>query len=520
MPLNIVGRRNLRLALESKVQLHPQKPFLFFENEEGQVDNYTYEQFDRMVNRTANGLLELGVKKKDKVNLHLTSCAEFLFFWFACAKVGAVMVPTNPLSPAAELKYPLAHSESTITVTQPHLLAAVNEARQGSHVGEVILVHAQEADGVIPYSQLVGGQSDELAPVELDPLDDASILYTSGTTSLPKGVRITHANYIYVGETTSKLIGLRSEDRHMVVMPLFHANAQYFSFMSTLNVGASAALMSRFSASRYMKQVINHSCTVGILVAASMRMILAQPRDGGARENRLRLVLFAQNVTPQQLQEWEERFEAPLLQIYGMTETVGLPMANPLDYPRDNMTIGMATLAYDCRVVDQEGNDVLRGTPGELLVPGKPGWTITKGYFKNPEATAIAIRDGYLWTGDIVAEDENGYVRFVDRANDIIKRAGENIAAGEVEAVIKQHPKVSDAAVIGIPDPVRDESIKAFVILKEHQTATSGEIIQFCQARLSKFRVPEAVEFRGEFPRNSVGKIQKRVLRGESEVGH
>jgi len=329
-------------------------------------------------------------------------------------------------------------------------------------------------------------------------------------------VRITHANYIYAGEVTSKLISLRPDDRHMVVLPLFHANAQYYSFMTTLNVGASAALMSRFSASRYMKQVICYQCTVGSLFAAPIRMILAQPRDPSFRDNGLRVVLFSQNITEEQLVEWEDRFGAPLLQQYGMTETVGEPLANPLDYARDNMTIGMATLGYECRVVDEEGNDVAPGTPGELLVPGKPGWTITKGYFKNPEATAEAIRDGYLWTGDIVAEDENGYVRFVDRTRDIIKRGGENIAAGEVEAVIRQHPKVVDAAVIGVPDAMRDESIKAFVVLGDNQAATADEIITFCKTKLSKFRVPEFVEFRDEFPRTSVGKIQKHLLHREN----
>ncbi len=515
MALNIVGRRNLRVALEEKVQRHPRKTLLFFEDwdDEQRTRTYTYDQFDRMVNRTANGLLQLGVKRDDKVNLHLTNCPEFLIFWFAIAKIGGVMVPTNPLSPAAELKHPLIHSESVVTVTQPDLLATVQEVRAESGVRQVILVHSRAAADVTTFSEFIDGQSDDLAPIALDPLDDAAILYTSGTTSLPKGVRITHANYIYVGEVTSKLIGLRPDDRHMVVLPLFHANAQYYSFMTTINVGASMALMSRFSASRYMKQVICYECTVGSLFAAPIRMILAQPRNPDFLANDLRLVLFAQNITEEQLDEWDERFGAPLQQLYGMTETVGEPLANPLDYTRDNMTIGMATFGYECRVVDEEGNDVALGTPGELLVPGKPGWTITKGYFKNPEATAATIKDGYLWTGDIVVEDENGYVRFVDRAKDIIKRAGENIASGEVEAVIKQHPKVADVAVIGVPDPMRDESIAAFVILRESQTATADEIISFCQQRLSKFRVPEVVEFRDEFPRTSVGKIQKHILR-------
>ncbi len=177
--------------------------------------------------------------------------------------------------------------------------------------------------------------------------------------------------------------------------------------------------------------------------------------------------------------------------------------------------MGMVTLVDECKVVDDNGDEVPVGAAGQLLVSGRPAWTIMKGYFKNPQATESTIRDGWLWTGDIVQRREDGFLRFVDRAKDMIKRAGENVAAGEVEAVIKLHPGVVDTSVIGVPDPMRDESIKAFVILDEKAVVSEQEIIEFCQDRSSNFRVPEFVEFRDEFPRTSVGKIQKHVLRLE-----
>ena len=517
MAMNIVGNRNLRKALEQKVSVHPDKTFLIYEDEEERAHSYTYQQFDGMVNRTANGLLRLGIRKGDKVNLHLTNCPEFLFFWFAIGKIGAVMVPTNPLSPADELRYPVDHSESVVSVTQPDLLATVQAVRESCpSLRCVILIGGEQApDGVVAFETFLEGESDHLVPISVDPEDEAAILYTSGTTSRPKGVLVTHANYIYLSESISKTMRLGPEDRHLVTLPLFHGNAQYYSLMTTINVGASAALMPRFSASRFMKQTIRHGCTVTSLLAAPMRMMLAQPRDAGDRNNRLRLVIFAQNITQAQLDDWHERFGAPLMQIYGMTETMGQPLTNPLDYTRDNMSIGMPTLGYECRVVDEDGNDVPDGVPGQLLVHGKPGWTIMKGYFKDPENTAKSIRDGWIWTGDIVQVNEEGYFRFVDRAKDMIKRAGENVAAGEVEAVIKQHPVVADAAVVGVPDAMRDEAIKAYVILQDGGSATAEEIIEFCRERLSKFRVPEAVEFRDKFPRTSIGKIQKHILRAE-----
>ena len=517
MSYNIIGRRNLRKLIEQKAEAHPDRVSLIFEDPQGETSSYTYRQFDRMVNRTGNGLLELGVKKGDKVNLHLTNCPEFLFCWFGIAKIGAVMVPTNPLSPPDELSYPVRHSESVVSVTQPDLLPAVESVREACpDLRQIVLAGSDEASpSAVLLSDLVGRQSDEPPEVPLAPEDEAAILYTSGTTSRPKGVLVTHANYVYASEVVSKLMRLGPDDRQLVTLPLFHANAQYYSFMTALNVGASAALMPRFSASRFIKQAIRHECTVTSLFAAPIRMVLAQPRDPADRDNKLRLAIFAQNVTAAQLDEWGERFGPSLLQIYGMTETMGQPVANPLDGARDNMTMGMVTLGYECRVVDAKGNDVSPGVPGELLVHGAPGWTIMKGYFKDAEATASTIRDGWFWTGDIVEQDSDGYFRFVDRAKDMIKRAGENVAAGEVEAVIKQHPAVADAAVIGVPDPMRDESIKAFVILKDGNTVGEEQIIEFCQERLSKFRVPEFVEFRSDFPRTSVGKIQKHLLRRE-----
>lgn len=519
MSMTIVGQRTLRKALEQKVQASPNKLFLIFEDHDETSHCYTYHQFNQIVNQTANALLGLGVTKGDKVNLHLTNCPEFLFFWFAIAKIGAVMVPTNPLSPLEELTYPVKHSDSRVSVTQSELLPTVLGLRERCPKMErVILTGATEgSEGVIPFRDFVRSQSDNLVPIPLDPLDDAAILYTSGTTSLPKGVLVTHANYIYLSEVVSKLTRLGPDDRHLITLPLFHANAQYYSFMTSLNVGASVALMPRFSASRFMKQAARNACTITSLFAAPMRMMLAQTPDLTDPESGLRLVFFAQNITEVELEEWEQRYKVPLLQIYGMTETMGQPLTNPLDDTRDNMSIGRVTLGYECRVVDEHGNDVPTDSPGQLLVRGTPGVTITKGYSKDPETTAYAIRDGWLWTGDIVAVNEDGYFRFVDRAKDMIKRAGENIAAGEVEAVIKQHQAVADAAVIGVVDLMRDQAIKAFVILKDGQKARVEDIIAFCVERLSKFRVPEFVEFRSEFPRTSVGKIQKHILRREAD---
>jgi crotonobetaine/carnitine-CoA ligase len=288
--------------------------------------------------------------------------------------------------------------------------------------------------------------------------------------------------------------------------------------MSTLMAGASMALMARFSAGGFFDQSITHQCTVASLFAAPIRMILAKPRRPELRQNRLRVVMFAQNVNEAQLAEWDERFGASLLQLYGMTETMGPPLMNPVDGVRRNMSAGLPVSGYEVRLVDAEGRPVPAGQVGQITIRGEAGWSLMKGYYKDPDATAATIREGWLWSGDNARQDADGFVHFVDRSKDMIKCSGENVAASEVEAVIREHPSIFDCAVIGVPDAMRDEAIKAFVVLKAGETLVPAELIEWCGRRLAPFRRPQFVEIRSELPRTAVGKIQKHLLR-RAEAG-
>src|SRR5206468_2759831 len=216
-----------------------------------------------------------------------------------------------------------------------------------------------------------------------------------------------------------------------------------------------------------------HEATLAALFAAPIRMLLAQPRAERDRATRLRAASYAQNITHDEWEEWHARFGTRLMQIWGMTETMSLPLMHPLDLPPRPLAMGMPALGYECKVVDESGKEVPPGTVGELVVSGVPGVSLMKGYFKNERATADALRDGWLHTGDQAYMDEDGWFFFVDRKKDMIKRAGENVSASEVEAILKQHPAVFDAAVVGIPDPVRDQAIKAYVIVKEGAVAAA-----------------------------------------------
>ena len=224
-------------------------------------------------------------------------------------------------------------------------------------------------------------------------------------------------------------------------------------------------------------------------------------------------MIFAQNLTVNQYKEWETRFKIPLLQIFGMTETMGQPLVNPLDGLRKNSSIGFPALGYQCRVVDESGNEVAQGQIGQLIVKGIPGITILKSYYKNDEATEKALKNGWLYTGDIVKVDSDGYYYFVDRANDLIRRSGENISAGEIESVIKLHEAIADAAVVGISDNMYDEAIIGFVTLKPHQSVTEEILKEYCSKKMSKSKIPEKIEILSDFPRTNTGKTQKNKLR-------
>ncbi|MCP4287872.1 MAG: ATP-dependent acyl-CoA ligase [Gammaproteobacteria bacterium] len=516
---------NLSDLLSDSASRYGDREFLLFERQplEPASQDYfrlqlSYREFDTLVNRACHYLAALGLKAGDIFNLHLPNCPAFLILWFAGARLGAVMMPTNVLATADELAYLLDHSKSKLSFTTAQHRPLLEQCRQR-------LVHLEKVILCDPYSDspLADSFEDGLSACPESPwscpaadTDLAAIMYTSGTTSKPKGVMVTHANYLIAGQTVADAIELTENDRHFVVLPLFHGNAQYYSTMSAMQCGASIALMDRFSASRYFDKCIEYGGTVASLFAAPMRMILAQPRNTAHRENRLRIVIFAQNLTTQQLDEWQQRFEAPLAQLWGMTETMGPPLMNPLRAQRRNWTVGKPIGDYQIALVDEAGSPVAVGQEGEITVKGIPGKTIMSGYFNNPQASADAIRDGWLYTGDNAVRDGDGYFRFVDRKKDMIKRSGENVSAGEVENAVLQHPAVFECAVIGLPDEIRDESIVAVVVLHPDQQVIESELIDFCAEKLASFRVPQRVVFEKSLPKTSVGKIQKHLIRAEA----
>lgn len=521
--MDIIGRNTIPKLLKEKVGLYPNKNFLIFEDNNQVRQAVTYQEAWNKVARMRTVLKTKGIQKGDRVLLHIPNSLDFFYSWFAITSIGAIMVPTNILSTKDEMEYLVKHSEAKLIITEQQYMDKFQY--DGLEALELILsrykgtqIQNISLDYLLDKSTPDGTEENVVSD------DIAAILYTSGTTSKPKGVLITHANYIYAGEVMSKMLKITCNDRGFIVLPMFHGNGQYYLSMPLLTVGGSIAITEQFSASKYFKQAKGMEATIGSLFAAPIKMILRKG-DNHVDHHQLKNIIFAQSVTEDQLEQFETNYNVSLLQIYGMTETIGTPLMNPIEGVRRNMSIGKPSIGYEVLLVDEIGHEVEDGGVGQIIVKGTPGRTLMKGYFNNKEATDKTLKNNWLYTGDNGQVREDGYIYFVDRMKDMIKRSGENIATSEIESVINSHPSISDSAVIGVPDEIRDVAIKAFIIPKDGQAVSKKEVIDYCSVKLAKFKVPEYVEFVTEFPRTSVGKIQKNELRNtrtneEKSVGN
>ena len=469
---------------------HAADPNRIFAVLDGGVTTTYAEQLARS-RRVAAGLRRRGAQRGDRVHVQLANCREFFDVWFATALSGTVLVPTSPQFSADELAHVLDDAAPVVSIRD---------------AAEVDALCAGTTPGV-----------EDTDDEDAGPL--AAILYTSGTTSRARGVMVTDANYVAVGNAVADHLSVTAEDRWLVVLPLFHANAQYYCTMSALVRGASIALAPRFSASGWQRQAQSTQATLASLFAAPVRMVLAsspQPHDA---HNRLRAVLFAQNISSTDATTFERRFGTRLLQIYGMTETVLPPTMNPPDDTRRWDSIGRPLPGVGLELVDDHDNLVEGPGTGEMRIVGHPGQTLAAGYWHNPTATHDTFTDKGLRTGDLARRDGDGFLYFVDRSKDMIKRAGENVSAGEIERVASDHPAVAECAAIGVTDPIRDEAVMLVATVRPGHEITADDLLHWCAERLSAFKVPSFVVFVDTLPRTSVGKVRKAELRALGEPG-
>jgi len=484
----------------------PDDAFLVWEGSDGAVRSWTYGGFDQLVREVQNGLRGRGVEPGTRLLLTLRNSPAFVAVWLAAAQLGACIVPCDPQSSERELALVIQRTLPRLGVSGGRSRAALDSAAAQLSLATV---HVDEDDTGLEALRDAEGSAQPHIP---QPRDQAAIMFTSGTTSAPKGVVVTQANYAFAGDVMASAAALRRGDRCIVVLPLFHANAQYYSYAAAISAGAGVALMHTFSASGFLEQAARHQATHASLFAAPMRMILARgntPVPGVA----LRHCWYAQNVTAEQYDELSRLMGCRPRQLYGMTETIPAVLSNRALDPRPD-SMGHATLGCAVHLQDFEsGEAVPDGEVGEIVVGGMAGITLFDGYLDDPGTTAKSFRGAWFRTGDRATRDGDGRFYFAGRGGDILKVGGENVSAVEVESVLAAHPSVFEAAVTGEPDPVRDEVPVAYVVLRGDAVRTStDDLLTWCEHRLAPAKRPRRVHLVAELPRTSVGKIRKFML--------
>lgn len=535
---DIVGNETLRDLWQSVVERKGRRHFLTFQNRVGDVFEYTYAAFDEDVNRIANVFLDLGIEKGDHVALHLHSSPEFLMCLFGLAKIGAVAVPINEQYLADEAEYILENSDAICVVVEPLFYETNQELLARGHYfpkGVVVARAGTESpksnidfssiytplgtveegqQGIYDFWMMRCEQSAILRDsCELASDDPVQIIYTSGTTSRPKGVVLTHANMVFSGLYGDWEVSLRGSDRVLTSMPACHSNFQLAALMPVITAGASLIIVEKYSATRFMKQIRHYKATVIQCVAMMLRTLLLQPVDPEEKNHCVREVLYFIPITDAEKEEFEQRFNMRIMNTYGSTESIGWAITDPPVGARNWPSVGRAGLGYKARICDMEDNELPPGEVGEIQIKGERGRSVMLEYYNNPEATDNTFSaDGWLKTGDQGYQDDNGWFYFVDRKVNMVKRSGENISTTELEEILEQHPAIAEAAVIGVPDPIRDQAIKAFVRFAPGESMTLAEVEQYCKDHMASFKVPTFYEVVEDFPRTCSMKIEKKLL--------
>lgn len=521
--VDIVGNRTLYSVFRSHAGEQPDRLWLTYESSEQQRPQWTFSEFLDTVHQAVNLLRDRGIGAGDVVNLHLTNHPAIPQVILAASHIGAIALPTSPSCSTEELRYFLEHSEAKLVITQTKYLGSVEAVAKQTR--SILLLR----DGYLAESEYrcyeaeLERQTTTVSDGNGSTDKVVQLLYTSGTTSRPKAVMLTNANFIYGSEVFRAATGLRNEDRHLIALPLYHSAAQCHALWPSVIAGCGVSILSRFSASRFFEQAAAHDATMAALFGAPLRMLLNQPERATDRSHRLRNVTYAQNLTPAQYENWHRRFGAPLQQLWGMTEICGLPIMSPLSGERRLVAMGRPVLGYESKIVDESGLELPPHVPGELIVRGTPGHSLMKGYLKDDKATNKTLRqmqgNTWLFSGDTATYDEDGFFYFIDRSRDMIKRSGLNVSTSEVESVIAALDGVADVCVCGLPDPTRDESVAAVIVRKPQAQLTPDDVRSHCAAYLAAHKVPERIEFFDILPRTSVGKVRKNIIRDQLLAG-
>jgi len=505
--------RNLGLFLAKRASITPGLEGLV-EVESGR--RFTYRELDARANRLANALLARGVDKGDRVACLMMNGVEYVETFFALAKIGAVLVPLNWRLVADELAYILGNAGARLLLYGADFAELVETLHRRA-ARETELTDWIELGGgehrhpfADDYESLVAAAPSEPPPIRAGEHDLLFIMYTSGTTGLPKGSMHTHGTFTWAVMSMGTTAELRFHDRYAVVLPLYHVGA-LLPVISNVYRGVTNVVLRQFEPGRMWEVIERERVSVSLLVPAMLNFMLQVPEGERRDYSSMRWILSGATPVPVTLIERYRVIGIEIHQAYGLTESGGPAcIISPDDAMKRIGSTGKTFFHNDVRIVDETGRDVPPGVPGELIVQAPH---VMVGYWRNPEATAEAIRNGWLYTGDVAIADAEGFVTIHDRVKDMVISGGENVYPAEIENVILRHPAVAEVAVIGQASERWGESPFAVVVVKHGERLSEADVLGHCDGKLARYKRPKGVAFVDEIPRNPTGKALKRILR-------
>ena len=470
----------------------------------------TYAETADEAARAAGMLADAGIRAGDRVGVMSENRWEVLSLLLGCAWSGAVLVPINSAARGPGLAHVLADAAPRVLAVESGLEPFVAASPAPPGLERIWMLggeaHAAPVGVAVEPFPSAAAPAHPAPPAPGDPL---AILYTSGTTGRSKGVICPNAQFTWWGENVAGWLGLRADDVLYTCLPLYHTNALN-AFVQALVCGAEYVVGPRFSASRFWERIVAADATVTYLLGTMVSILLAREPSPLERDHRLRVAL-SPATSPAAWEAFEERFGVRIVDGHGMTET------NATIGPRDGVQrpgwMGRVMPGFAARVVDESGVDVPDGSSGELVLRSDEPLAFAQGYWGLPDATAAAWRDGWFHTGDRVVRESDGFVRFLDRTKDAIRRRGENISSWEVEQVLQGHPAVAAAAVVPLPSELGEDDVMAYVMPRPGHALDPAELVHFCEPLLARFAIPRYVEILESLPLTENGKVRKVELR-------
>lgn len=472
----------------------------------------SYLELDAQSTVLAANLQKRGIQVGDRVGAVIGNCAEFPVVVFACAKAGAIMVPINVKLQVEELRYIIGHSKPKLLICESEYAEKVNEAFHNSGLQDAELPGLFVIGGENSYRQLMD-DSASFEQVAIDEGDGAFILYTSGTTGRPKGAVLAHINAVHSVMNYKRRFETDDSMKTLVAVPMFHVTGLVGQLLHMFYIGGTVYSMKRYQNETYIQLILKHEINFLFNVPTIFIMMSTSEEFQKHSFGFVKKVAFGGSPIYQQtFQMLKDAFpNAQLHNAYGATETTSPATLMPVSYPESKVTsVGLPVDVADIKIVDPEGRKVPAGESGELYIKGP---MVIKEYWDNPAANQSSFTDGYWHSGDLGIMDADGYVYIRDRKKDMINRGGEKIFSIEVEDALKSHPDVVEAAVIGEPDPVFGEKVKAFVVGPALDPNDFSELQAHCKKALAKFKVPEEFVLLESLPRNASGKILKNTLK-------